>query len=143
VTLAKRMADSGSPALDQLAFADFLGHGELDRHLRRLRPIYRARRDALLDALARHLPELRPVGASAGLHVLDWLPPDLDETAVVRAAALVGVRIQGVGPRPGGAAVPGGIIFGYGTLGEAAIGPAVERRASVLGAVRGATAARG
>ena len=97
VAEAKRMADLGSPAIDQLAFADFLARGDLDRHLRRLRPIYRARRDTLLDELARHLPALRPVGASAGLHVLAWLPPDLPEAEVVEAAAAAGIRLQGVG----------------------------------------------
>ena len=86
VARAKQSADLGSPAIDQLAFADFIRHGELDRHLRRLRVVYRARRDRILEALTQHLPELRPVGASAGLHVLAWLPPDLDEAAVVEAA---------------------------------------------------------
>ena len=66
VAVRKHIADSGSPALDQLALADFISRGELDRHLRRMRPIYRRRRDALLTALRRHLPDLRPVGASAG-----------------------------------------------------------------------------
>jgi GntR family transcriptional regulator/MocR family aminotransferase len=47
---AKTLADRGSPVLDQLAFADFLTRGELDRHLRRMRPLYRRRRDALLHA---------------------------------------------------------------------------------------------
>jgi GntR family transcriptional regulator/MocR family aminotransferase len=136
VALAKRTADLGSPAIDQLAFADFLTRGELDRHLRRLRPIYRARRDVLLAALARHLPELHPVGASAGLHVLAWLPPDLDEAAVVEAAARAGIRVQGVGRRADGAD-PGGLTFGYGAIGEDAIEPAVARLASVLGEVRG------
>jgi GntR family transcriptional regulator / MocR family aminotransferase len=134
---AKRAADSGSPAIDQLAFADFLARGELDRHLRRLRPIYRARRDRLLDALARHLPELEPVGASAGLHVLTWLPPDLDETAVVKAAAEVGIRLQGVGPRRDPArAQRGGLTFGYGVVTEEQIEPAVLRLAGVFAAVR-------
>ena len=63
----KKSRDQGSPALDQLAFADFVARGELGRHLRRMRPIYRARRDRLIDALGRHLPELEPVGAAAGL----------------------------------------------------------------------------
>ena len=99
VAAAKKAADLGSPAIDQLAFADFLAHGELDRHLRRLRPIYRARRDVLLAALGRHLPELRPVGASAGLHLLAWLPPDLDETEIIEAAGRSGIRLQGVGRR--------------------------------------------
>jgi len=138
VGAAKRAADLGSPAIDQLAFADYLARGELDRHLRRLRPIYRARRDRLLDALARHLPELRPVGASAGLHVLAWLPPDLDETTVVDAAQAAGIRVQGVGPRAGaGTDGPGGLTFGYGAITETAIEPAIERLAQVFGSVRG------
>ena len=149
VAAAKRAADSGSPAIDQLAFADFLARGELDRHLRRLRPIYRARRDALLDALARHLPELRPVGASAGLHVLAWLPPDLDEEAVVDAAATAGIRLQGVGRRAAvasgtgasPAAPPGGLTFGYGVIPEPAIETAVIRLAEVFATVRQAASA--
>ena len=113
----KDLNDRGSASLDQLAFADFLSRGEFDRHLRRMRPIYRERRDALLDALRRHLPALRPVGASAGLHVLAWLPDGVDETAVVERAAALGVNVNGVSPThfdPERA--PGGLIFGYGTV---------------------------
>ena len=51
IAAAKKLADRGSPVLDQLAFADFLARGEFDRHLRRMRPLYRRRRDALLAAL--------------------------------------------------------------------------------------------
>ena len=65
VAAIKEAADRGSPGLEQLAFADFLARGEFDHHLRRMRPIYRARRDFLLRALHRYLPELRPMGASA------------------------------------------------------------------------------
>jgi GntR family transcriptional regulator / MocR family aminotransferase len=137
VAAAKRAADSGSPAIDQLAFADFLARGELDRHLRRLRPIYRARRDRLLDALGRHLPELEPVGASAGLHVLTWLPTDLDETSVVEAAAAAGIRLQGVGSRPDRAAAErGGLTFGYGVIREDQMEAAVLRLAGVFDRVR-------
>ena len=73
---AKLLADRGSPILDQLTFADFLSRGEFDRHLRRMRPMYRSRRDALLTALAQHLPELEPAGIAAGLHLVAWLPRD-------------------------------------------------------------------
>ena len=67
---AKLLADRGSPVLDQLAFADFLDRGEFDRHLRRMRPLYRRRRDALLAALGERLPELEPAGIAAGLHLV-------------------------------------------------------------------------
>ena len=38
--------------IDQLAFAEFLTKGEFDRHLRSMRPVYRQRRDVLLEAMA-------------------------------------------------------------------------------------------
>jgi GntR family transcriptional regulator / MocR family aminotransferase len=67
---AKIAADRGSPALDQIALADFVTRGEFDRHLRRMRTVYRRRRDAPLEALDRHLPWLEPTGVSAGLHLV-------------------------------------------------------------------------
>jgi GntR family transcriptional regulator/MocR family aminotransferase len=119
VATTKEVLDRGSPSLEQLAFADFLAQGEFDGHLRRMRPIYRARRDVLLDALRRYLPEVRPVGASAGLHVLAWLPPGIDEAAVVRRAAAGGVGMYGLASygytRTDG---PGGLDFGYGSVTE-------------------------
>jgi GntR family transcriptional regulator/MocR family aminotransferase len=123
---AKIAADRGSPALEQLALADLITRGEFDRHLRRMRPVYRRRRDALLAALARRLPWLRPDGVSAGLHLVTWLPPGLDEATVVAAAARAGVGIDGVTPyrisHPG----PGGLIFGYAAASEQAIAEGVD-----------------
>ena len=131
LTLAKEAVDQGSPALDQLTYADLLEHGEVDAHLRRMRPIYRRRRDALLASLARHLPDLEPVGASAGLHVLAYLPDGLDEARIVRTAAEAGIAVSGLTPRriaPGRA----GLVFGYGLITEPAIEAAVERLAPVI-----------
>ncbi len=129
---AKIAADRGSPALEQVALADFIAHGEFDRHLRRMRPVYRRRRDAVLAALARHLPWLEPAGVSAGLHLVTWLPPHLDEAAVVGAARRAGVGLDAVGAyritRPG----PGGLIFGYATVSERAIAEGVARLARVI-----------
>ena len=130
---AKIAADRGSPALEQLALADLITRGEFDRHLRRMRPVYRRRRDALLTALARRLPQLKPVGVSAGLHLVTWLPPHLDEATVVDAAARAEVGVEGVTPyrisHPG----PGGLIFGYATVNEQAITEGVDILARVIG----------
>jgi len=129
---AKIAADRGSPALEQVALAGFIARGEFDRHLRRMRPVYRRRRDALLAALARHLPWLEPTGVSAGLHLVTWLPPHLDEAAVVGAARRAGVGLDAVGPyriaHPG----PGGLIFGYATVSERAIAEGIARLAGVV-----------
>jgi GntR family transcriptional regulator/MocR family aminotransferase len=133
---AKLLADRGSPVLDQLTFADFLSRGEFDRHLRRMRPIYRSRRDALLRALARHLPGLEPTGIAAGLHLVAWLPSDLDEAAVIAAAAREGVAVAGVTPYRLSPAPRGGLIFGYSDLNERAIADGVMRLTRAVSSLR-------
>ena len=138
VATTKEETDRGSASLEQLAFADFLSRGEFDHHLRRMRPIYRARRDALLAGLRRHLPAFRPVGASAGLHVLAWLPDSIDEAALVIGAAERGVGLTGVTPyRVGDRGGPGGVLFGYGTVTEAAIDEGIRLIAEAVDAMRG------
>jgi GntR family transcriptional regulator/MocR family aminotransferase len=135
VAEAKTAADRGSPALDQLAFADFLVRGEFDRHLRRMRPVYRARRDALIAALRDRLPDLEVVGVAAGQHLVAWLPPDLDEADVVQAALARGVGVYGVGPyrlSPG----RGGLLFGYASLNERAIAEGVGLLADAVADLR-------
>src|SRR6266699_3322986 len=129
---AKIAADRGSPALEQLALADLITRGEFDRHLRRMRPVYRRRRDALLAALARRLPWLQPVGISAVLHLVTWLPPHLDETTVVEAALRAGVGIDAVGPYRIASPGPGGLIFGYATASRQAIAEGVDILAGVI-----------
>jgi GntR family transcriptional regulator / MocR family aminotransferase len=141
---AKLLADRGSPIVDQLTFADFLSRGEFDRHLRRMRPIYRSRRDALLGALAEHLPELEPAGIAAGLHLVAWLPQDLDEATVIAAAAREEVAIAGVTPYRLSPASRGGLIFGYSNLNERAIADGVARLARAVSGLReGMASARG
>ena len=136
ITDAKLAADHGSPVIDQLALADFIVRGELDRHLRRMRPIYRARRDTLLAAIARHLPDLRPVGASAGLHVLVWLPPGDDEAAILAAADAAGTGMSGIRSRWISGDGRQGLVFGYGLIGEERIEEGIARLAAVIANVR-------
>jgi GntR family transcriptional regulator / MocR family aminotransferase len=133
VAEAKALADRGSPVLDQLAFADFVDRGEFDRHLRRMRPVYRRRRDALLAALRAELPGFEPAGIAAGLHLVAYLPPGLDEATAIAAAAERGVAVYGLEPyrltHPGRP----GLIFGYATLDELTITRGVRRLADALG----------
>jgi len=138
VANAKLLADRGSPAIDQLAFADFLERGEFDRHLRRMRPVYRQRRDVLLTALRERLPDFEPIGISAGIHLVAWLPDDLDEKSVAAAAVDRGVGVSCVGPyrleHPG----PQGLIFGYSSLNERQIVEGIDLLTAAVADLRGA-----
>jgi GntR family transcriptional regulator/MocR family aminotransferase len=131
VALAKLHADHGSPTVDLLAFADFVERGGLDRHLRKVRPIYRRRRDALLRALRARLPAARVEGVAAGLHLLVSLPPHTDEESLADAAAAQSLRIYGVGPHRSQAGPPG-LLLGYASLSEADIEAGVALLATVL-----------
>jgi GntR family transcriptional regulator/MocR family aminotransferase len=53
--LRERMDRQGD-LVSECAVAELIEEGELQRHVRRMRRVYQARRDALLDALARYLP---------------------------------------------------------------------------------------
>lgn len=127
----KYALDHGSSAIEQLLLADAITHGELDRHLRRMRSIYRRRRDTMLAGLRRHLPDWRPVGASAGLQLLVELPPDVDETRLVEGATDAGVMIYGLDRFRAVPADVGGVVLGYAAAEERRIELAIERLAAV------------
>ncbi|HEY7379552.1 MAG TPA: PLP-dependent aminotransferase family protein [Steroidobacteraceae bacterium] len=128
----KKGEDRGSASLEQLAFADFIERGELDRHLRRMRRIYRHRRDRLVAALRTHLPGRRVFGIAAGLHLMLELPPGADESAVVAAARELSVNVTGVQEYRGRARLPAALILGYGFLRDSAVQEGVRRLASVV-----------
>jgi GntR family transcriptional regulator/MocR family aminotransferase len=131
VTFEKGLADGGSPVLDQLALADFIARGELERHLRRMRLRYRERRDALVEALSGSVPEARVYGVAAGLFVLALLPDAVDEEALVSAAAARGVGVEALSwHRSPGRGAPG-LVLGFANLSRGAIerGVAELRRA--------------
>jgi GntR family transcriptional regulator / MocR family aminotransferase len=124
-----RVAGGGS-ALEQVAFARLLESGELDRHLRRTRRLYRRRRERVLRALGEQLPGVAVEGAAAGLHVVVRLPAGSDEEAAVAAARRHGVHVEGIG---GGEPA---LMLGYGRLAEDAVPAAVGALAAALASPR-------
>jgi GntR family transcriptional regulator / MocR family aminotransferase len=129
LTAAKAVEDSGSEVIGQLALCDFIARGEFDRHVRRMRRRYQARREALLEALARWLGDARVGGDEAGLYELLELPDEVNEAALLVSAAERGVGAEGLSLHrftPGG---PPGLVLGYGNLAE----PAIEQGVRLLG----------
>jgi GntR family transcriptional regulator / MocR family aminotransferase len=125
-----RIRGTTSSPIMQLAFAQLIERGELDRHLRRQRRRYAGRRAALLDALGERLPALRVSGASAGLFAVLELPPDLDERAVADAAAERGISLErrrGQGPA---------LVLGYAGLAPSAAAPAVAQLSAAIEGVQ-------
>ena len=79
----KRLSDHHSNSVSQLALMRFIESGDLERHVRRMKKVYRKRRDLLLELLEQYFPEQHMIyGESAGMHLILELPgidfsPDL------------------------------------------------------------------
>ena len=129
----KLLDDRGSPGIDQLALAMLIQSGRFDRHLRRMRAVYAARREALIDALHRAAPEVELHGLAAGFHAVAHLPGTLDETAIVAAAR---DRSVGLFPmsrfRASGDTRPPQLVLGFGDLSEQAIRRGIAAIADLL-----------
>jgi GntR family transcriptional regulator / MocR family aminotransferase len=110
----------------QLALAELLERGEIDRHLRRQRRRYAHRREALLEALAARLPELVVSGASAGLFAVLELPGGADERELAAAARRRGISLE---RRRHG---PPALVVGYANLMPSAARAAIDELASAI-----------
>ena len=118
----KEYGDRGSPVLDQLALARLIESGRFDRHLRRMRGVYAARRQALVAALAQHAPAVRLTGLAAGFHAVAHLPGPAAEKSVVAGAMVRSVGLYGMSTyRSSGADRPGQLVVGFGNLSERTI----------------------
>ena len=129
----KRLSDRGSPVLDQLVLARLIESGRFDRHLRRMRTVYAARRTALVEALASHAPAVRLSGLAAGFHAVAHLPEHVDEERVVAMARTRSVGLYGMSAyRSTGATTPPQLVLGFGNLSEHAIRDGIVAIADLL-----------
>ncbi len=89
---AKQAADLHSPGFNQRVVAEVIKDGFLDRHVPRIRSLYKAQRDAMLAALQQYMPEgvrwNRPAG---GMFLWARLPAGLDAAALLPKAVARGV----------------------------------------------------
>jgi GntR family transcriptional regulator/MocR family aminotransferase len=132
--LAEKLLDGlGTPTIEQLVLARLIETAAYDRHLRKARRRNRARRDALLAAVARSLPGARVSGVSAGLHALVRLPRSVDaeqlvEHAVRRSVGVYPLSLHQLDPPQATDA----LVLGYANLSEPAIEEGIRRLAEVL-----------
>ncbi|WP_295751051.1 PLP-dependent aminotransferase family protein [Undibacterium sp.] len=135
LTLALAHAVPRGRACDQLALAEFIQSGQFAAHLRKMRRVYRHRRDVLAAALGLHLGDLGVVcGGSAGMHlalILDARAPDtlvcaqaLQQGIVVHPLSLHALSHQ--------APVFNGLVLGYAQIAPEQIEIAVEKLAHIV-----------
>ncbi|HMV66997.1 MAG TPA: PLP-dependent aminotransferase family protein, partial [Myxococcota bacterium] len=87
--------DRQGDAILESAVADLVDEGELQRHVRRMRQVYRGRRDALVEALRRHLAGAVQVDPpSGGIGLWARVDPAIDDEAWVTRARALGVGLR-------------------------------------------------
>lgn len=133
LVLMKQAADLHSSTLNQMAIADVAGK-IFDDHVAKIKAAYRARRDAMLAALAKHMPAgvewTRPEG---GMFVWITLPKGMDGAALLAKS----LQSQKVAFVPGSAFFADGsgrntIRLSFSRVDEVTIAEGIKRLGSVL-----------
>lgn len=110
----KVRTDYHSSWLNQRALARYLSCGAFDRHLRRMRRLYRERRDRLVDVLEPLPRGVEWVGLAAGLHGTLRLPEGVDAMQVAANCRARGVFVRTLSDYACGPIDFDGLVLGYG-----------------------------
>jgi GntR family transcriptional regulator/MocR family aminotransferase len=133
-TLA-RMPSHGRVA-EQAALAAFIREGHFMMHLRRMRHLYRERRDALLQAIEAELGGHCTVyGASTGMHLaLQFNDPSWNDAALSAQALAAGIAAAALSTQASGLRSQpwNGLVLGYSQVPAAEMRNSVRKLAGVL-----------
>lgn len=110
------------PKIQQEVLRCFIEEGHFERHLNKMRGIYRTKHDFLLNLLKQYPWVKKVSGDHAGLHVLVQVNSRLGEQELCRMAGERGVRVYGLSEYLVGEAELGQrdavLLLGYGRLSE-------------------------
>jgi GntR family transcriptional regulator / MocR family aminotransferase len=138
----KTLMNNGQPWLEQAALADFMASGGYLRHLRRIRKLYLARRNALVSALQRHFGEADVIGDQAGMHLVWRLNDRMPSASEIEACALsIGVGVYTLSSAGAVDFNPDSkgdryLALGFSSLSETAIETGISSLAAALEASR-------
>ncbi|HSP46742.1 MAG TPA: PLP-dependent aminotransferase family protein [Clostridiaceae bacterium] len=118
------------PIVDQKVLSLFIREGYFERHLNRMRILYRRKREELVRSLRETGGGIRILGADAGLHLLLTVDNGMSEAELVESAFRAGTRVYGVSKYYVGREVSmerPTVLLGFASMKEEEISSAVER----------------
>jgi GntR family transcriptional regulator/MocR family aminotransferase len=138
VTAALSALGAQTTALIQPVLAAFIDEGHFATHVRRMRRLYAARQEALVDAAQRHLSDHLDVPPDdAGLHLMAWLKAPLakklGDRGAAEAAASVGIAVSPLSEYYAGTPDRQGLLLGYAAVPEEEIESGAQRLARAFG----------
>lgn len=103
--------------IDQLVIADFIAQGFFDKHLAKMRTIYRKKQQTLLAAINTNFSEdFEVIGEKSGLHIVMKLPKRLAEQTAISLAREAGIKVYPCSTSYQQVSKHAMIIIGYGGL---------------------------
>jgi len=120
------------PNLDQYMLFKFMQSGMFERHLFRMKKVYKERRDVFIESISKLTLKdfTKVIGHDAGLHLLLEVYNDMDESCLVNSAKKVGVRVYGISDYynfPGNEIPESTLVIGYSGLEPEKIQKGVEK----------------
>jgi GntR family transcriptional regulator / MocR family aminotransferase len=129
----RRATDLGSPTLTQEVLAEFISEGHFERHIRRMRVLYKERRSVLVESIRTELDAACEVmGAEAGLHLTLTLPGVESDYDIALRAASQNLWVWPLSAAYTTGAARNGLILGFGSTQAADIPAAVRKLRGVL-----------
>ncbi len=122
--------------LDQGILTRFLSEGYFEKHVNRMRKLYRSKHDLVLDLLKPLVQQeiLQIRGEHAGLHLVLDLQKNLTEAALITEAEQQGIRLYGIKKHylSHTDSASESILLGYSNLSEADITEGIRRLTLIL-----------
>ena len=129
---ARRLADGGSASFTQAALAAFVRSGRFAAYLRRMRGVYAARRDVLVQRLEALSPQLRVGASDTGLHLVAHLPSTADDVALAAAASGFGLGVAPLSNYYASRTRRRGLLLTFGATSPMEIGASIDALAPML-----------
>ncbi len=109
-----RLRGCGCPPLLQSGVADFINDGHFYRHLKRMRPLYRQRREWLAQALTQRLGKYLTVAPQAGgIQLLARLNSGMNDSELAQIAWQQGLAVQALSDWRRLSAAEQGLLMGF------------------------------
>lgn len=110
----KGSIDNFSPTISQVVLSDFINQGHFGRHIRRMRKLYKQRRDTFLEVAQHRLTDYVDIGpADGGMSVTVELKQSMSDVTIQQEAAKHGLILAAISPLYHSTPQKSGFLVGF------------------------------
>lgn len=128
----RRLSDGGLTSVVQVAMADFMQRGCYSSHLRRMRKLYKSRKQYLDTLCMQYFPDWHLLESTGGMHSVYLLPDSHNDQALCAKARRVGVELRALSSYARTEPPQNGVVVGYAGFTEVEIEKGVKLLKEIL-----------